>query len=107
MTKISPKLRFKFEKNFTKISPKLKDFLRVPVVTPRPDYFSSKFDEKSEEEKSFEVILITNLEIEKIGEKQFKCPICEFISRTKYVYRSCESCDKSFSIVGFLLHELG
>ena len=31
MTKISPKLRFKFEKNFTKISPKLKDFLRVPV----------------------------------------------------------------------------
>ena len=28
MTKISPKLRFKFEKNFTKISPKLKDFFK-------------------------------------------------------------------------------
>ena len=68
-------------------------------VTPRPDYFSSKFDKKSEEEKSFEVIFITNLEIKKIGERQFKCPICEFISRTKYVYRSCDSCGKSFSFM--------
>ena len=39
MTKISPKLRFKFEKNFTKISPKLKDFLRVPVGTKFWDFY--------------------------------------------------------------------
>ena len=30
MTKISPELKFKFEKNFTKISPKLKGILNGP-----------------------------------------------------------------------------
>ena len=29
MTKISPELKFKFEKNFTKISPKLKGILTL------------------------------------------------------------------------------
>ena len=63
-------------------------------VTPRPDYFSSNF-----EEKSCEIIFITNLEIVKIGEKQFQCPICDLISRTKYVYKSCDFCDRSFSFM--------
>ena len=30
MTKISPELKFKFEKNFTKISPKLKGIFNGP-----------------------------------------------------------------------------
>ena len=33
MKKISPQLKFEFEKNFTKISPNLKRFLMVPVGT--------------------------------------------------------------------------
>ena len=31
MTKISPELKFKFEKNFTKISPKLKGIFNGPA----------------------------------------------------------------------------
>ena len=34
MTKISPELKFKFEKNFTKISPKLKGFFKYPKKCP-------------------------------------------------------------------------
>ena len=32
MTKISPELKFKFEKNFTKISPKLKGIFNGPGI---------------------------------------------------------------------------
>ena len=38
MTKISPELKFKFEKNFTKISPKLKGIFNGPDVCTTDRY---------------------------------------------------------------------
>ena len=63
--------------------------MALNFVTPRPDYYSSKFKKKEEQENpenSLEIILMDNLEIIEIGPRKYMCPICEKVSRARYIY---------------------